>query len=407
MMAGFAAESLRLAACDWAYERSLTLCAVLALASMLTPMLVLLGIKNGVITTMRERLLADPGVLIITPKSDAGRFSPEFIEKLRALPGARFAIGRTRETSTDMTVRNAAGQTSATLAMEPAAPGEPVLEHYGIAAPRDGQEPEIVLSAPAARALQVEPGGKLTARLGRRTPQGRLESVELTLRVAGILPADAADRRMGFVPLAVLEDTERYRDYIAVPGRGFSGEPAQAPPEYASFRLYAASLERVEDLAGALEGMHIEVITRAREIAAIRMLEKATGQVIAIISAAVGAGFLAFTISSVQGAVTRKRKMLGMLRLLGFSRGALMLYPLTQTLLTATAGFFLSLALYWGVSQGIAHAFASQGGALACSLSLKDALAAGGCVYALSILACLRAARAAASIEPSAVIREV
>lgn len=406
-MAGCAAESLRLAARDWAYERSLTLCAVLALASMLTPMLVLLGIKNGVITTMRERLLADPGVLIITPKSDAGRFPPAFIEKLRALPGARFAIGRTRETSTDMTVRNAAARTDATLAMEPAAPGEPVLEHYGIAAPRDGAEPEIVLSAPAARALKVEAGGKLAARLGRRTPQGRLESVELMFRVAGILPAEAAERRMGFVPLAVLEDAERYRDYLAVPGRGFDGDPAEAPPEYASFRLYAASLDRVEDLAAALEGMHIEVITRAREIAAIRMLEKAIGQVIAIISAAVGAGFLAFTISSVQGAVTRKRKMLGMLRLLGFSRGALMLYPLTQTLLTATAGFCLSLALYWGVSLGIAHAFASQGGALACSLSFKDALAAGGCVYMLSILACLRAARTAASIEPSAVIREV
>ena len=69
--------ALRLAARDWRFERSLTLCAVLALASMLTPLLVLQGLKNGVIEGMRQRLLQDPTVLIITPKSDGGSFSAQ------------------------------------------------------------------------------------------------------------------------------------------------------------------------------------------------------------------------------------------------------------------------------------------------------------------------------------------
>ncbi|MDE5879096.1 MAG: hypothetical protein K2G99_03595 [Desulfovibrio sp.] len=140
--------ALALAARDWRFERSLTLCAILALASMLTPLLVLQGLKNGVIEGMRERLLKDPTVLIITPKSDGGRFSAEDVTAFGELPGAAFAIGRTRETATDITLaagEHGAGK-SASLSLEPSAPGEPVLGHYGIRPPAAGPAPEVVLS---------------------------------------------------------------------------------------------------------------------------------------------------------------------------------------------------------------------------------------------------------------------
>lgn len=400
--------AVRLARRDWRFERSLTLCAILALASMLTPLLVLQGLKNGVIEGMRERLLKDPTVLIITPKSDGGRYSAADVAALGGLPGAAFAIGRTRETATDITLAAGADGTgkSASISLEPCAPGEPVLAHYGITAPADGAEPGLVLSAPAARALGVAPGASLLARLGRRTPDGRLESARLVFRVDAVLPEAAADRRMAFAPLATLQDLEDYRDYLEVPGRGFGGTPRQGEREYASFRLYARDLDAVEGLAAALEARHIETSTRSREIAAIRMLESAINQVILIISLAVGAGFAAFTVSSVQGAVERKRRMLGMLRLLGFPHAALMCYPMTQSLLTSLCGFGLSCLLSLAVSLGIARAFAEQGG-IACRLSLTDAGIACAAVVALSLLSTARAARAAAAVEPSIVIREV
>ena len=401
--------ALRLAARDWRFERSLTLCAILALASMLTPLLVLQGLKNGVIEGMRERLLQDPTVLIITPKSDGGRFTQAEVAALGELPGAAFAIGRTRETATDITLAagaDGAGK-SASISLEPSAPGEPVLAHYNMTAPRDGAEPELVLSAPAARALQVEPGASLLARLGRRTPEGRLESERMVFRVAGVLPEAAADRRMAFAPLSTLQDLEDYRDYLAVPGRGFTGNDRPGERQYASFRLYARDLDAVEGLAAALEARHIETRTSSREIAAIRLLESSINQVILIISLAVGVGFAAFTVSSVQGAVERKRRMLGMLRLLGFPHAALVLYPMTQSLLTSLCGLGLSCLLYLAVSLGIAHAFAGQGGAIACRLGAADVAFAACAVVALSLLSTARAARAAAAVEPSIVIREV
>ncbi len=406
------ALAARLALQDWLHERTLSLCAVLALASMLAPLLVLQGVKNGVVGIMRERLLQDPEVLIITPAGSGseGSYTAEFIASLIRLPGARFVIGRTRDIATDLGLQGPSGGKS--VQMEPCAPGEPLLEHYQVAPPRDGAEPELVLSARAAQALGVRVGGRVTANLGRRTPEGRLESTTLRFHVSAVLPEQVSGRNLGLLPLQVLEDIQDYRDYIEVPRRaaqGFSGRPRPAGERrYSSFRLYAQDLDAVESLASALSAQGIEARTRAREIAGIRRLAAAITSVILIISLAVGTGFAAFTLSSVQGAVRRKDRMLGMLRLLGFPRAALLLFPLSQALLTAVSGIMASGCLYLPVSYGIDRLFAVQSGnAALCRLSPAEMLAATGIVVLLAILAAARASWQAASIEPSAVIREI
>lgn len=399
-------ESCQLAWKDWKHEYLLSLCAVLALASMLTPILVLIGLKNGLLEGMRQKLMRDPAVLIITPKSDAGKFPPAFISELAALPGARFAIGKTRETSTDISLANPESGMRASIAFEPSAPGEPVLANVGLASPTDGAEPQIVLSATAAKALNAHTGSTLVASIGRRAPGGKLESFKLTLHVAGILPIETADRKMAFVPIGLMEDLENYRDYIAVPNRSLEGRKGATERQYASFRLYASDLDDVESLAAWLENKNIEVITRARDIATIRMLESAINNVIFIISLAVGAGFAAFTISSAESAVKRKNRMLGLLRLLGFRRLSLLFFPLAQSFFTAVGGFLLSLCLYFCASLAIGKIFSAQG-LDSCALSLGDIGLAACCVLALSLCASLRAGHAAAGVEPSSVIREI
>lgn len=399
-------QSILLAWRDWKHEKLLSLCSVLALASMLSPILVLQGLKNGVIEGMRSRLLEDPAILIITPKSDAGRFSKADIDELASLPGARYAVGRTRETSTDITLVNPGDRRTASVSFEPASPGEPLLERYNLTAPDSGKEPGLVLSASAAKILGASAGSALEARLSRKTPEGKFETSKIIFHVTGVLPAEALEGKKAMASGLVLEDIENYWDFIAAPERGFAGEESSLPREYASFRLYAKKLDDVEKLADILGKRNIEVITRAREIAGVRLLEGAINQVIIIISLAVGAGFVAFTFSSVQSSVSRKRKMLGILRLLGFYRFPLMLYPVTQTMLTAAAGFALSLGIYFCVSIAIAKSFARQG-AISCQLPFTDALAIGATVFALSLAACSAAAFKAGNVEPSMVIREV
>lgn len=403
-MASEWSRAISLAWSDWKFETLLSLCAVLALASMLSPILILQGLKNGVTQGMRERLLEDPATLVITPKSDAGQYDAAFIGELAKLPGATYAVGRTRATAADLTFSNEGLRAS--IALEPSTPGEPLLTKYRMPIPADGDVPEIVLSTPVAKSLNAKVGTVISANLARRTLEGRLESVPLEAKVAGILPPAAADRKMGFIPLALLEDMENYRDNIDVPGRNLPGVNPPRPRFYSSFRLYAKTLDDVSRLEEILAFKKIEVMTRSRDIAAIKSLEGAINQIILIISIAVGAGFIAFMLSSAEGAARRKKRMVGMLRLLGFRRIPLMLYPIAQSFLTTVFGFLLSLLLYRGVAEAIARSFAQKGGFM-CVLSPLECICAFLAVLCLSWCASLHAAWHMGGLEPSMVIREV
>ncbi|MCR5814606.1 MAG: hypothetical protein K6G15_08970 [Desulfovibrio sp.] len=398
-----------LAVRDWLHERTLSLCAVLALASMLTPILVLDGVANGVILAMRAKLLEDPAVLVITPiSSDVERsYTASDIAQFAQLPGARFAIGRIRAMATDVTLQSDKGK-SQVVHLEPCAPGEPVLSHYGLREPQDGSVPEIVLSQRAAEKLGVERGSELIAPLGRRTREGRFESFQLTLKVCDIMAANVADRSMGFVPLPVLEAIQDYHDEFAVPERGMTGRERTAERLYGSFRLYAKDLDGVESVSREFKALGIEVSTKAREIASIRSLSSSLKRVLLILAVAVGTGFLAHTLSSAQASVSRKLRMLGLLRLLGFSRLALISYPLVQIFLTTASGLLLAFLVYALVSVSIDFFFAEQSGGFAlCQLGLNDTLVIVGCVLLLSAAACVRSAIKASCVDPSAVIREV
>lgn len=400
--------ALFLAFRDWLHEKTLSVCAVLALASMLTPILVLDGVANGVIVAMRTKLLEDPAVLVVRPISSRVErsYTAADIARFARLPGARFAIGCIRAMATDMTLQGPKG--SDVVHLEPCAPGEPILTHYHLREPKDGNVPELVLSKRAADRLGLSVGSELLAPLGRRTQAGRLESLQMTLRVCDILPANVADSMTGFVPLTFLEAVQDYHDEIAVPERGMSGKPRSAERCYGSFRLYATDLDGVERVSHEFTTMGIEVATKAREIADIRALDHALRRVLLILALAVGTGFLAHTLSSAQASVRRKLRMLGLLRLLGFSRLQLVCYPLVQIFLTVLSGLALAFLVYCLVSASINVFFAEQSGGLdICQLSLHDTLLIVVCVFLLSAAACVHSALKASYVDPSAVIREV
>ena len=100
--------------------------------------------------------------------------------------------------------------------------------------------------------------------------------------------------------------------------------------------------------------------------------------------------------------------MLGLLRLLGFSRLALISYPLVQIFLTTASGLALAFLVYGLVSVSIDCFFAEQsGGFELCHLGFSDAMIIVACVLLLSVAACVRSAIKASCVDPSAVIREV
>ena len=401
-------SACKLAFHDWRRDGLLTLCSVLALVSILVPLLILLGIRNGVITSLKTRLLDNPALLSVSPAGSGSGYTESWLATLRARTDVSFVIPKTRDISTTIQMRHDVDGVPrfSPVDVEPTAPGDPLLARFE-AVP--AQRNTIALSRPAADRLAVQAGSRLTAQLGRTTAAGRMESLPLELDVTAVLPLEAESRALGFILLPLLVDIEDYKDGFAVPGLGVAGDP---PPgterRFARFRLYARSMDDVAGLRDLFTSQGIEVHTSALEIKSFQEISQALTVLFVLIAGTVAAGFVASTASSVLAGVRRKDKQLGMLRLLGFSGAAIMAFPLIQAQLTALCGCVLAAGLYACAGYGLDALFSEKFYGAAVSLLPAEhftMIAAGVC--AASFLACLPGARRAARIEPCDVLREI
>src|SRR5690606_3612238 len=73
----------RLALDDYRHEWVLSGCSVLALAAVLIPLLVLFGLRYGIITNLLDPLIENPRYREVTPVT-SGRYTPEWFETMRA-----------------------------------------------------------------------------------------------------------------------------------------------------------------------------------------------------------------------------------------------------------------------------------------------------------------------------------
>ena len=410
---------LRLACKDYWHEFLLSACAVLGLAAVLTPLLVLYGVKFGVVQTLTERLRNDPRNLEISPVI-SGRYTPEYLAKLAAHPDVAFVLPRTRSIAATMDLSAGNGDARSVLvaSLEPTAEGDPLLLRFGAAVPTMPQVPDteavgVTLSSSAAEKLHLKQGDTLNGKVERRF-QGKVQTARVALRVAAVLPLAAQQKDVAYVPLALMEATEDYRDGRAVPElgaqNGWTGEPRpQGERVYPGFRLYARSLDHVMQLREAFAAQKLDVYTHAEEIEQVTALARALNLIFALICAATAIGFLASTASSVLAGIKRKERVLGLLRLHGFTTGKLMLFPLVQSLLTALAGTALASGVYGVAAFAINKLFSASvtGMEQVCLLLPEHFVLAFAAVSGLALLAALAPALLAARVEPSEVIREI
>ena len=410
---------LRLACKDYWHEFLLSACAVLGLAAVLTPLLVLYGVKFGVVQTLTERLRNDPRNLEISPVI-SGRYTPEYLAKLAAHPDVAFVLPRTRSIAATMDLSAGNGDARSVLvaSLEPTAEGDPLLLRFGAAVPTMPQSPDaeaigVTLSSSAAEKLHLKQGDTLNGKVERRF-QGKVQTARVALRVTAVLPLAAQQKDVAYVPLPLMEATEDYRDGRAVPElgaqNGWTGEPRpQGERVYPGFRLYARGLDHVMPLREAFAAQKLDVYTHAEEIEQVTALARALNLIFALICAATAIGFLASTASSVLAGIKRKERVLGLLRLHGFTTGKLMLFPLVQSLLTALAGTALASGVYGVAAFAINKLFSASvtGMEQVCLLLPEHFVLAFAAVSGLALLAALAPALRAARVEPSEVIREI
>ncbi|ETD56671.1 hypothetical protein X922_00315 [Pseudomonas aeruginosa VRFPA08] len=135
---------LSLAWADYRGEARLSLCAIFALAAVITPLLVLFGLKYGLVSTLTERLERAPSVREIIPVGGA-RYRAEDIAALAARADVAFAVPRTRQIAATADL-SGGGETALSVEMIPSAAGDPLLAGL----PQPDRPTRVVLSHGAA-----------------------------------------------------------------------------------------------------------------------------------------------------------------------------------------------------------------------------------------------------------------
>ncbi|MDD5442646.1 MAG: ABC transporter permease, partial [Pseudomonas fluorescens] len=333
----------------------------------------------GLVSSLTERLETDPATREIIPLG-GGRFSSAFIEQLGLRSDVGFAVPRTRQIAATAQVG------TLTLETLPTAPGDPLLA--GLPMPRGLDQ--IVLSHTAAEKLAARPGDWLEARFARQVA-GRVEDQRTRLQVRAVLPLEAFARDGLLADLGLLEAAEDYRDGRAVPALGWEGDAVGVSEQrvYPAFRLYARTLTDVEPLRVYFAGQNLLVSTQAQTIAQVQSLSRNLSIVFWIIAGLALAGAFAAIFAGALAAVARKRRELSVLRLLGFSTGALLLFVVMQALYSAGFAAGLSAGLYGLAEMGLNQLFVQVPGEYASHLLARH--------YGLALVAILGVSAVAAA----------
>ena len=343
----------RLAVADLLAERMLALCSVLALAAVLAPLLILAGLREGVVQGLRDVLLQDPRIREVTTAANRS-FDAALLQRLAARPDVTFLAPRTRTLAASLLLERAeAPGAGVRVELIPTAPGDPLLPH----AP--AVPDAIVLSAGAAARLGVSPGTRLLGRLAR-IRGGQRDSVALPLRVEAVAPPAAFARDAAFVtlPLAVL--VEDFQDGRAEVPADLATLPPVSRDVFAGFRLYAARLDEVPVLDVALRADGIEVVSRAGDVAGLLQVDRNLRLLFGLVAGLGGGGFLLSMGAGLWANVERKRTALAQLRFLGLRAVSLLLVPVVQAALVALCGAAAACATAFGTASVINRLFAGQ-----------------------------------------------
>jgi putative ABC transport system permease protein len=392
-----------LASRDYLHEWQMSFCFVVALAAVLGPMMVLFGLKFGIVGAMIEQLIEDPRNREIRPVS-SGRYDHGWLENVRARPDVAFLVPRTRSIAATIELASENSSRNVRVELIPSAEGDPLLP--------PGHLPEgvkrIVLSESTAKKLRVDSGDTVNGSIARQF-RTQKERVHLPMTVTAVAPAQAFSRDAAFVSVSLLEALEDFRDGHAVPRMGWAGDRASSVRTYPGFRLYAHSIYDVAGLRGAFADLGVDVHTHAADIERVQRMNR---NLTAIYWAIAVIGLFGFSLSlgaNLWANVDRKRKELSVLRLVGFRTLDIAWFPMVQALYTAVLGWALAAGLYQAVSRIINEMMASQleEGQMVCRLLPHHYQIALVLTCAAAVISAGLAGLRSARVEPSESLRDL
>ena len=340
-------------------------CFVAALVGVLGPMLILLALKNGVIGGMVERLVEDPANREIIAVG-TGQHDTAFFDWLGARADVAFVVPSTRSINAlaDAVRKAQGGRAERSVALIVSARGDPLLGDAEV------QPGAVWVSQAVAEKLEAAVGQALVLFIGREI-DGQQETVQLPVRVAGIVPTERYRRPAIFLSLPDLIAIERFRDSAEVTPGTWLDDRAQ-PENYASFRLYVRDLADLEMVMDALEARGVATRPRAENAVLLLKFRDNLNLIYAVIATLALAGFWAAMAANLRGMVERRRLAYSLLRLVGLSRGARWLIPLWQSFVLIGAGILVSFAIVFTALAALNMTFPNDGADMIAALTARD-----------------------------------
>jgi putative ABC transport system permease protein len=327
---------------DLIHDRKVSFCIMASIVAVIAPLLLLFGLKFGIVSQMRAELISDPRNLEIRMVA-SGKFDQAWFDRIKNTDGVGFVLPLTRSLNTIADLFVDGKRFAENVELIPTAEGDPVLG--ALRAPL--QKNEVILTSAAAVRLGLSIGDSMRLRVARIL-DNRSERAQFSVRVVGVLPPTAFARPAVFLSLPLLVDVEDFRDGFQVVGSGVdTGAPLQPRNYFARARVYADRIENVEAVATRLSGEGIETSSRLAEIKSVQSIDKVLGIIFAVIAWIALLGCAASLIGALMANIDRKRKDLALLRLMGYGKSAMHIYVVMQACVLTLAGFLVGCMLYF------------------------------------------------------------
>lgn len=191
------------------HEKLAFTCLCIAISATLIPLLLILGLKNGTVETLRDRLASDPANLEVKMHF-SGALNSQNIREIESIQEVGFAVPCTRTLATSIMLSSEKQPQLQESNLVPTGVGDPLITRFNLPTPEGNQ---IILPQATAAQLQVEEGDIVVLSSTKRSG-GKELKLEKACTVVGILPPESRTGVQSFVPLPIITLIEEFLDGV-------------------------------------------------------------------------------------------------------------------------------------------------------------------------------------------------
>lgn len=234
---------------DISHERVLSLCMACSLGAIFTPIVILLGLQQGIIGNMLDKLDRDPASRLVRPKFMTQSPLPQEALGIIETAGSEFVPSETSHLLLELE-----GLSESVNAV-PSSESDPFFIHSK-AVTLQNENRWVVISEPLSKKLGKYKQDSLTIILRRSTQSNYHEEVPMDFKIVGILSTEMMPDLKMYLPVSVFDGIYHWRKGYAVPELNLKGNRESLfTPEYDGvITTFTAKHPKSEDIRKMLAG---------------------------------------------------------------------------------------------------------------------------------------------------------